>query len=220
MSAAYFVKPSEFPLFTLKSVLSEVQHFLSQQDWSHIPVVDGDAKWIGNLLSEDIVEADPDLTIEDILYEMETFYIIEEYMSLQYFDIFAKYESNIIPWLNEYGNIVAVIVKKLVLQQWSNIDFINNSGVSIIVETETLNFSFSQICQIIEGNNAKLFGIIQLNNDHNIIQLLFRTNGINSKIILNDLRRFDYNILSKHIEDTHHTDLVEKSTYLTKFLNI
>lgn len=220
MSAAYFVKPSEFPLFTQKSVLSEVQHFLSQQDWSHIPVVDGDAKWIGNLLSEDIVEADPDLTIEDILYEMETFYIIEEYMSLQYFDIFAKYESNIIPWLNEYGNIVAVIVKKLVLQQWSNIDFINNSGVSIIVETETLNFSFSQICQIIEGNNAKLFGIIQLNNDHNIIQLLFRTNGINSKIILNDLRRFDYNILSKHIEDTHHTDLVEKSTYLTKFLNI
>lgn len=220
MLSAHFASLSEFPLFTIESKLKEVQLFLSLNPWSHIPIVNSDKQWIGNLVAEDILNADSELIIEDVLYDLEVFYLTEEYNPLQYFDIFAKYDSTVIPLLNEQGNIAAIVLKEPLMQQWASIDFITATGTTCIVETEVVNFSFSQISQIIEGNNAKLLGLVQLNANYTSVQLLFKTNGVNTKTILNDLRRFEYNILSKHSEDTYNTDLLEKSAYLTKYLNI
>lgn len=211
---------SEVPYFSTDTKITEAQLFLTRYHWSHLPIVDVTGKWIGNIYAEDLLENDTAITIEDVLYDLEYFYIDEEKHSFQYFDIFAQYDCNILPLLNPEGKIVKIISRDSLCTEWSTIEFVTAKGVSLLIEKEEEQYSFSEISQIIEQNNVHLFGVLVLNRWNNKTQLLVKTNGINTSTVLSDLRRYGYTILSKHAEDTYHTDLQENSDYLNKYLNI
>ncbi|MDR0228374.1 MAG: CBS domain-containing protein [Flavobacteriaceae bacterium] len=220
MTTSSITSNNSFPRFSIETKLAEAQSFLAQYDWSHLPIVDSTQKWIGNIYTEDILEQDPESCIEDILYDLEHFYVAEEKHSFQYFDIFAQYNCNVLPLLDEQGCIVKIISRDSLWNEWSTIEFVSSKGISFLIEKEEEQYSFSQISQIVEQNNAHLFGIVVLSRINNRTQLLVKTNGTNSATILSDLRRYGYAILSEHIEDTYNVDLQEKSAYLNKYLNI
>jgi hypothetical protein len=81
-------------------------------------------------------------------------------------------------------------------------------------------FSYSELCQIIESNNAKISGIFTSKVKDNIIeiQLKITSNSLNS--ILENLRRYDYTVMSDHQQDKHQEKVRDSSAYLSHFLNI
>jgi hypothetical protein len=98
--------------------------------------------------------------------------------------------------------------------------FIKEAGGIIIVKKALIDYSMSQITQIVESNNGKLLGLFVSDSDNETIEITIKvTLGVINDII-QTFRRYNYEIISEHNEDNYINNLKERSDYLDKYLNI
>jgi hypothetical protein len=98
--------------------------------------------------------------------------------------------------------------------------FLKELGGIIIVERATVDFSVSQIVQIVESNNGKVLGLFVSDTAIDKIQVTVKLalGGMNE--IIQTFRRYGYDIISEHQEDNYINNLRERSDYLDKYLNM
>ena len=78
----------------------------------------------------------------------------------------------------------------------------------------------SQVAQIIESNNAKILGLFISNVANNKVEITVKISQSGLNEIIQAFRRYDYDIISEHQEDSYLNSLKERSDYLDKYLNI
>ena len=81
-------------------------------------------------------------------------------------------------------------------------------------------FSFSEICQILEVNNVKIYGVALCNSSTKDIEAIVKVDPDDLTTALRLLREFEYEVLSNHQEDDFFNELKDRSEYLDKYLNI
>lgn len=213
---------TDYPVCKLNTLVKDILLLLEKSNYSHIPVVNKDDIWIGNLNTEDIYTADEENSIQDVMYDLDKFYLLEtsNLNPFDFFDLFSQCDTNMIPLLDEEGRIKGIYNRDYLLNEWSKTLFFEERGTTFVIEKGYEDYSFSQISQIIESNNARMIGLMLLSNNNYRAQMLVKTNSVNTKTILDDLRRYGYDIVSTLSEDTHISDLKERTEYLNKYLNI
>jgi hypothetical protein len=98
--------------------------------------------------------------------------------------------------------------------------FIKETGGIIIVKKAAIDYSMSQITQIVESNNGKLLGLFVSDSNNETIEITIKvTLGVMNDII-QTFRRYNYEIISEHNEDNYINNLKERSDYLDRYLNI
>ncbi|WP_010254967.1 CBS domain-containing protein [Myroides injenensis] len=210
------------PPFTPNNLAEECYAFLSKHSFSHAPIINSDNKLIGNIMAEDIEIAEKDKIIEDYIYDLE-YFSLHENTSLnifEIFDLFTLNKTNILPVITDNNEVIGILSKATLFEYWPNAIFFQEVGKTIIISKQQNTFSLSEVAQIVESNNAKLYGILLLNQEDENVQILLKTNNINTNHILDDFRRYHYDIITQHNEDMHYSDLKDKSDYLNKYLNI
>ena len=75
----------------------------------------------------------------------------------------------------------------------------NRSLIKVLKNTST--FSFSEICQILEVNNVKLFSIALVDSSNKDIEAIVSVDTEDLTTALRLLREFEYEVLSNHEED-------------------
>ena len=98
--------------------------------------------------------------------------------------------------------------------------FLKEPGGIIIVKKGVLDYSMSQIAQIIESNNGKLLGLFISEAEVNSVEVTIKIALGSMNEILQTFRRYNYEIISEHQEDNYINNLKERSDYLDKYLNI
>ena len=93
-------------------------------------------------------------------------------------------------------------------------------GGIIVIEKGINDYSFSQISQIVEGNNSRLLGAYISNAENGKIQITLKISEGSINEIIQTFRRYQYDIISQHQEDDYLKTLKERSDYLDKYLNI
>ncbi|WP_336245903.1 CBS domain-containing protein [Myroides oncorhynchi] len=213
---------TDYPVCKLNTLIKDILPLLEKNNYSHIPVINMDNIWIGNINTEDIYVAGEESSIQDVMYDLEKFYLLEtsNLNPFDFFDLFNQCDTNTIPLLDEEGYIKGVYSRDYLLNEWSKTMFFDEKGTTFVIERGNSEYSFSEITQIIEVNNARIIGLLLLSSTNNRTQILIKTNSVNTKTILEDLRRYGYDIVSTLSEDTHINDLKERTDYLNKYLNI
>lgn len=202
-----------------KDTVSTAQDFFIDINFSHFPVVENGI-FVGNVSAEDIDGFDFSKNLSDYKYTFETFFTRTQSVLLDVLDDFAKNETNIIPVLDDNNNYVGYYELEDVVKVFNETPFLRELGAIIIIEKEINKYSFSQIAQIVEGNNGKFLGAFISNSDSDKVQVTIKLGegGVND--IIQTFRRYEYDIISEHQEDEHLKTLKERSDYLDKYLNM
>ncbi|WP_428223606.1 CBS domain-containing protein [Flavobacterium sp.] len=195
------------------------QDFFIDVNFSHFPVMENGI-FVGSVAAEDVDGFDFSKNLSDYKYTFDTFFTRTNSVLLDVLDDFAKHETNIIPVLDENNNYVGYYELEDVIKQFNETPFFKELGGIIIVEKGINEYSFSQIAQIVEGNNGKLLGAFISNADDQKVQVTVKLGegGVND--IIQTFRRYEYEVLSEHQEDEHLKTLKDRSDYLDKYLNI
>ena len=93
-------------------------------------------------------------------------------------------------------------------------------GNIIVVEKNINEYSFSQISQIIEGNNGKLLGLFISDTTNTTVQITLKIAAGVMNEIIQTFRRYEYDVVSEHQDDGFLNNLKERSEYLDRYLNI
>jgi hypothetical protein len=98
--------------------------------------------------------------------------------------------------------------------------FLKEQGRIIKVRKGILDYSMSQITQIVESNNGKLLGLFISESDVSTIEVTMKISLGAINEIIQSFRRYNYEIISEHQEDNYINSLKERSDYLDKYLNM
>jgi len=90
----------------------------------------------------------------------------------------------------------------------------------LVVSKNKVNYSISEVAQIVESNDAKLYGVFVsgYKNDHVILTIKLYSDNVND--VIHTFRRYDYNIIIGVNQDEYLNNLKNRSDYLQKYLNI
>lgn len=202
-----------------RATVAEAQDLFNDLTYSHFPVTE-DNVYIGCISKEDAEILPSDSVISEHRYDFERFYVRSEMIWLDVLEEFAKNESNIVPVLNNKNKYIGYYELDDVIKFFHETPFLREEGGIIVVKKEITNFSMSQVAQIVESNNAKLLGLFVSRTDSNFIEFTLKISQGSLNDIIQTFRRYEYEIISEHQEDSYIKNLKDRSDYLDKYLNI
>ncbi|WP_366186611.1 CBS domain-containing protein [Flavobacterium ovatum] len=202
-----------------QETIETVKGFFAELHFSHFPVVE-EGIYIGSIASDDIETFDGDKKVIDYKYTLETFFTRTTSIWLEVLEIFAKNHSNLIPVLDEENKYVGYYEIEEIMTFFHQTPFLKEPGRIIKIKKGILDYSMSQITQIVESNNGKLLGLFISESDISTVEITLKISLGAINEIVQSFRRYNYEITSEHHEDNYINNLKERSDYLDKYLNI
>lgn len=199
--------------------ISGVQQLFNQLTYSHIPIKK-DKIYVGCMSENDAHCFDSNKSITDYLYVLEGFFVRKQTLWLDVLEAFAQNDSNIMPVLDDKNNYIGYYELNDIISLFNDTPFFSEPGGIIIVEKGYNDYSFSEISQIVESNNAKLLGAFISKTENDVVQITLKVGNAGLNEIIQSFRRYSYNIVSGHEDDSFLKNLKERSDYLDKYLNL
>ena len=202
-----------------ETLVEELQTVFKQLTYSHVPVLK-EQVYLGCLSETDVYCFEPQQAVSEVLYAIEGFFVRDSSMWLDVLEAFAQNNSNIMPVLDAENNYIGYYQLIDIISLFNRMPFLSEPGGIVVIEKGHNDFSFSQISQIVESNNAKLLGAFISKTENDLRQITLKIGNIGLSTILQEFRRFGYTIISGHEDDTFSRTLRERSAYLDTYLNL
>jgi predicted transcriptional regulator len=210
---------NDFKAIDSHETIAAVQDFFNDLHFSHFPIIE-EGVYIGSIASDDIETFDSDKKVADYRFTLEGFYARTNTIWLDVLEVFGKNHTNLVPVLDENNNYVGYYEIEDIMKFFHETPFLKEPGGIIVVKKAVLDYSMSQITQIVESNNGKLLGLFISEADVESVQITMKISLGAMNEIIQTFRRYNYEIISEHHEDIYINNLKERSDYLDKYLNI
>ena len=210
---------TNLPVFDIKDTSEKILEFFQDTTYSHIAILE-DGRFLGLFSEIDVDGLLPDSKIEDFRYELQSFFARRETNWLDVLEVFARNEANLLPILNEKEEVVGYYCLTDIVAEFIDTPFFTDPGSILVVATGIKDYSFSEIAQIVESNNAKLIGGFITDTQNDIVQVTLKITANNYNKVVQTFRRYNYHILFGNSDDEFLEDLKKRSDYLDKYLNV
>jgi len=189
---------------------------------SHLPVVDG--KRLVGLISDKTIY---DLNIIDKPVGDYSDHLLSPHIhtNQHIYEVFLTISSlklSAVPVLDLYDQYCGVITVFDLAQKFADLVAVQEPGGVIVLELNAIDYSLSQIAQIVEGNNAKILSFyVSPEVESRRMTVTLKINVIDLSAIIQTFVRYDYNIIAVYMDDSVISDLYDdRLDQLMKFMNI
>ncbi len=204
----------------ITETVGELQQSFNQLTYSHIPVQQ-DGIYLGCISETDAHCFDANESLNELRYAAEGFFVKSTTNWLDVLEAFAQNNTNIMPVLDITDNrYLGYYELNDFIHLFHETPFLSEPGGIVIIEKGIKDYSFSEIAQIVESNNAKLFGAFISKLDSDLVQITLKIGDSSINDILQTFRRYSYEIVAGHEQDDYIEGLRDRSKYLDKYLNI
>jgi predicted transcriptional regulator len=210
---------NDYKPLPIEGSIGSVQDFFADVAFSHFPVVE-ERVYVGSINADDAETYNYDKKISDYRFNLEGFYARTTMVWLDVLEVFAQNQTNILPVLTPENIYVGYYEIQDIIRFFNDTPFLKENGGIIIVEKEFLDYSMSQVAQIVESNGGRLLGSFISNSTTQMVQITLKIASGSVNEIIQTFRRYGYSIISENEEDTYLESLKERSDYLDKYLNI
>ncbi len=207
------------PVYKVGDPIKKVVQFFKDTTFSHVAVTENNV-FIGVFGEADLENFEGVGKIEDFRYNLETFFVRKATNWLDVLEAFARNEANLLPVLEENGQLMGYYDLSTVVRVFIDTPFFTEPGGILVVAKGIKDYSFSEIAQIVESNNAKIIGAFITDARNDLIQVTLKINSTSLNEVTQTFRRYNYSILFGNTEDQFLEDLKQRSDYLDKYLNV
>ena len=207
------------PVFEVGDSLKEVIHYFTHSTYSHVAITE-DGMFMGLLGEADLDTFQETSPIEEFRYQLEVFSVAPEATWLDILEVFTRNEANLLPVVNTENRVLGYYDLNDVVDLFTDMPFFTEPGAILVVSKPLRDYSFSEIAQIVEGNNTRLLGAFITSIENETAQITLKIGDSNINEVLQTFRRYHYQVLSGSIDDKFLEELRQRSDYLDKYLNV
>jgi len=199
-----------------------VKSRMDEEQISTLPVVNQvTQKLIGQVEYEQINDVDDQTLVSDL--ELDE--VVKLYQGQHIFEaarLMLQHELRLLPVVDEEWTYLGVLTKKQVLESLSRMLNLAEFGSVITVEIERIDFSISEIVQIIETEGAKILGVTVETPDDSEqkFEVSFKLNLKDVSRVVAALRRYEYNVLAQSESTVFGEDLEDRADELLKYIDM
>ena len=207
------------PVFEVAETLKDVIQFFEETTYSHVAITEN-GNYLGLLSENDLACFEPDKKIEEFRFEMESFFVTKDTSWLDVLEMFSRNEANILPILDENQVITGYYDLEDIVGMFIDTPFFKEPGAILVISIGIKDYSFSEIAQIVESNNARLLGAFITDSENDILEITLKIGTQNLNEVAQTFRRYNYTIVFGNSDDQFLEDLKQRSDYLEKYLNV
>lgn len=189
---------------------------------SHLPVVDG--KRLLGVISDKIIY---DLNIIERSIGDYSDHLLSPFVRanqhiFEVIQIVSSQKLSAIPVLDIYGQYAGVITVLDLAQKFAGLVAVDEPGGVIVLELNSIDYSLSQIAQIIEGNDAKILSFyVSPVSDSKKLTVTLKINLVDLSAIIQTFVRYDYNIVAVYMDNSSIKEIYEdRLDQLMKYMNM
>jgi len=189
---------------------------------SHLPVVEG--KRLVGLISDKIIY---DLNIIDKPIGDYSDHLLSPHIHTnqhiyEVFNAISVLKLSAVPVLDLYDQYCGVITVFDLAQKFADLVAVHEPGGVIVLELNAIDYSLSQIAQIVEGNDAKILSFyISPEVESTRMTVTLKINVVDLSAIIQTFVRYDYNIIAVYMDDSVIKNMYDdRLDQLMKFMNI
>ncbi|WP_441000294.1 CBS domain-containing protein [Fodinibius sp. SL11] len=222
MLANKSITKSEFKPLRGSDTVEEVRDRLEQEEVNALPVVDPTTqKLIGQIDSDQLLEAEDDQNISELRMD-KAIKIYEGQHIFEGVRLMLQYELNLLPLVNKESSFLGVITKQQILESISKMMNLEQKGSVLTIEIEPIDFSLSEIVQIIEAEGAKILGVAVESTDgnHQAFEVSVKLNLEDISRVTAALKRYGYTVLVESESTVLENDLEYRADELIKYIDM
>ncbi len=189
---------------------------------SHLPIVNN-KDFLGMISDADIFALNAfDDPIGNHMLTLNGAYVKDSQPVYEVIQTFANMKLTVMPVLDEKNQYLGVITLANLVHHMAKITSIDAQGGIIVLEINDKDYSLSQICQIVESNDATvLSSYITSFPDSTKLEVTLKINRLDIGPILQTFDRYGYLVISSYSNnDTYSETLQERFDALMNYLNI
>jgi predicted transcriptional regulator len=188
---------------------------------SHLPIVNNH-EYLGLISDTDIL--DLNITDEEIgKYKLSLIrpFVKENQHVYEVIKMISNMKLTVLPVLDENENYLGLIPLTSLLQQFSILAATREPGGIIVLEMNELDYSLSQIAQIVEGNDGKILSCY-LNSlpESTRIEVTVKVNKTDISGILQTFNRYNYTVKASFHQSEFSDDMKNRFDSFMNYINI
>jgi predicted transcriptional regulator len=212
---------NEIPYLILSDLVSTAIYFFDHHKLKQIPVLE--SKYFLGLINEDsLLDASETDTIETLRKHLVQTSINEEQNLFNALNYFSLEKLSILPVINEENRYLGCIHEFDLLVTCCDWLKVKEPGGIIHLEVSNVDYSLSQISQIVEGNGAKILTCLCLphNSNSKMLEILIKINSEELSGVIQTFERYEYSILASFQKKIQSTGLNDRFDSFIRYLNI
>ena len=188
---------------------------------SHLPIVENN-EFLGVISDQDIF--DLNMAGEQLeKHQLSLFspFVYDYQHVYEVINIVHKLKLTVIPVLDESKKYLGMITLGDLLQYFATFLAVQNPGGIIELELNNIDYSLTQIAQIVEGNDTKILSLyVSSNPDSNKINLTLKLNRQDISGVLQAFERYDFDVRASYMDENKMEDLYqERYDEFMRYLN-
>ena len=206
----------DFPNFISQDSIEEASEIAEEFGYSHIFITKRGV-FLG-ALSRAFLEDSPSGNLDSLSIHYEKFAIMEDGNLLDCIKLFHIFDTNVIPVISKEEKYLGYISCYDIFTEFSKYPLFSENGAILTIQISGLHYSMTEISRIVEGNNAKIYGVFinSIKDDNMEITLKISTENLIS--IDETFERYGYSVVNKHYDDGKEELLKDRFGFFQKYL--
>lgn len=186
----------------------------------HLPIVNNE-ELLGLISEEEILDKDMNEAIGSYRLGMIKPYVQSNDHLFEVMKIMAQYKLTVIPVVDQENKYLGLITQEDLISYFAVSFSFAEAGSIIVIETDKINYSLSEISRIVEGEGGTILAtFLTRMEDSTKVQITVKINQMSVSRIVASLERFDYHIHGAFTEDDYENVLKDRYDSLMSYLNV
>lgn len=212
---------NNIPQLHLQDSVSKALQLINDYRISHLPVVE-EEKYLGLISEDDLLDAEDErATIQTLQEHFTIAFVKENEHFLNAVNCSNRYETSVVPVINEQVELVGVITVVDLLKALGDFSGANEIGGIIVMEMERSQFAISEISRIVESNDAH---ILHLNTtvqpDTGLLTVTLHLNKKEIASIVSSFERYEYDVIYFFGDEKFENEIHVNYRHLMNYLDI
>ena len=212
---------NNIPQLRLLDSISKAIQLINDYRVTHLPVV-SDEKYLGLISEDDLMDAEDDrLTIQVLENNFIKAFVKENEHFLNAVNCSNRYETTVVPVVNEQEELVGVITVTDLLKALGDFSGANEIGGIIVMEMERSQFAISEISRIVESNDATILHLnTTIQEQTGMLTVTLHLNKKEISAIVASFERYEYDIIYYFGDEKFENEIHINYRHLMNYLDI
>ncbi len=213
---------SNIPRLQLKDSIAKALQLINDYRVTHLPVVAPDGKYLGLLAEDDLMDIEEEKgSVQYFEESLLKASVKENEHFLNAVNCSNKYETSVVPVVNEEKELVGVIAVTDLLKALGDFSGANEIGGIIVMEMERSQFAISEISRLVESNDAH---ILHLNTtvqpETGLLTVTLHLNKKEISAIVATFERYEYDVIYFFGDEQFENEIHSNYRHLMNYLDI
>lgn len=211
---------TSIPTLSLEDTVFQSLEMMNEYHLSQLPIV-MDEKYLGLVFEEDLMNLNENEKLRVQVDRLSKVAVQAGSHFMEAVKIVNDYHLSAVPVIEKEGEYIGTISSADLLLQLGRLTGASEQGAIIVLEMEQRSFSFSEICKLVETNDAQ---ITQLNTYWDTVTetllVTLKVNKFEISDIIATFQRYEYQVKYYFGEELYENELRSNYDHLMNYLNI